>query len=197
VFVNDFRPLIVLLFSFIAVLYCTYRSIQFKIASTGIAYPSNSTEQSPSEPNCRLATEKIPRNLWDPRIHYSAHKSPPLVTVLSQLNPVLISHFFKIQFNTFPTPKPSSSMWSVPFRFSDQNLCAFIISPMRTTYPAHLLLLDPIVLILFCDMHTIELLFFLNIFRYVRSCTFLALSRDRISPFLDYITSMPTLSLSL
>jgi hypothetical protein len=45
-------------------------------------------EQSPSgEINSHLATQEIPRLSWKVKVYYYVHKSPPLVTILSQMHP--------------------------------------------------------------------------------------------------------------
>ena len=99
-------------------------------------------EQSPSWEAKRFsASPEIPRILGKPKIHYRIRKCPPPFPNLSQLDPVHtpISHLPKIQLNIIRRGLPSGLF---PSGFPTSILCKSLLSPIRTTCPAHLILLD-------------------------------------------------------
>jgi hypothetical protein len=64
------------------------------------------------------------------KAHYSVHKSPPLESNLSQLNPIhtLSTYYFKKHCNVVP------SYASALLRFTDRTLSLFSHFPNRATY---------------------------------------------------------------
>jgi hypothetical protein len=67
--------------------------------------------------------EKYPALLWNRKVHYRVHTSPPLDPILSQLNPVrpIDSYLPKVHLNVILPPTPRSFQWSLPFGPTNQN----------------------------------------------------------------------------
>jgi hypothetical protein len=104
-----------------------------------------SMQQSSSREVIRFsASQEIPRILRNPKVRYHIHKCPPLVPIRSQLDPIHtpISHFLKIHCNIILPSTPGSSKWNISFRFPHQRPvhASSLLSPIRTTCPAYLIL---------------------------------------------------------
>ena len=105
-------------------------------------------QQSPSwEANRFSVSQKIPRILWNTKIHYGIHKWPPPVPFLSQLDPVHAptSHFLKIHLSILMLSSHLSldlPSGVFPSGFPTKTLYTPLPSPIRATCPTHHILLD-------------------------------------------------------
>ena len=108
-----------------------------------VQFISNFTSLSPSwEANRSLASQEIPRTLWNPKVQYRIHNSPPPVPIPNKIKPV---HASKLSFcrsililSPIHACLPSGLF---PTGVSTSTLYALLLSPVCTTYLTHLIII--------------------------------------------------------
>jgi len=102
-------------------------------------------QQSPSwEVNRFSASQEIPQIVWNPKVHYCIHRCPPPGPILSQLDPVHspTSNFLKTHLNLSSHLLLGLPSGIFPSGFPTKAPYVPLLSPIRVTCPAHLIILD-------------------------------------------------------
>jgi hypothetical protein len=104
-------------------------------------------ELSPSlEAASCAAMQELPNILWDSKVHYRFHKSPPLVPNLSQVNQAHIIPSYLRSILILSTHLCLGLLAFPPISYMHSSSTPFMLHALH-----HLILLDFIILIMLCE----------------------------------------------
>ena len=89
-------------------------------------------EQKPSrEANSSSATQEISRILWNQKVHYRIHKSPPRLSILSQIDSVRAPHSISLRSILLLSSHLRLALPSgfIPSGFPIKTLCVPLLPP--------------------------------------------------------------------
>jgi hypothetical protein len=101
-------------------------TVTFRLVAYVLTYLLTELSSSWEAANC-AATQELPSILRNPKVHHRVHKSPPLVSILSQILPVHTIPFYlsKIYFNIVHRPTSWFSQFVAYVRIIYLSLCLY------------------------------------------------------------------------